>query len=160
MAKHASEVPGAAVAVARHLMNPETRGATYEGLVEGGTEGRTAALQQGLKQGAMELGGRGAGAALRGTSAGLKTINASPVARKYGLTWKNLVPAVGALAGGAGGGGLGAGGGAIAGRALSSPQTFNALTGLLDQAGKKLPIADLLRALDAYRNRPNPEEEP
>ena len=60
LAKHATEIPGAIVDVARNLMTPETRAATLSGFAEGAKAGATQAAIQGGIQAAGQGVGEGA----------------------------------------------------------------------------------------------------
>jgi len=159
--KHGTEVVprflgggGAIEDVAGHLMNPETRKATYLGGVEGATQGRTDALKAGLTQGGLEAGGRGTAGALGLAGTGLKTINALPRPVKQYVA--NVAGALGGAAGFKSGHTIES---ALLGRILADPYTMKGAEKALGVASRGGPLySQLMRAAGAYRNRPEPEE--
>ena len=171
LAKHATELPGAIADVTRNLVNPETRGATWGGAVEGATEGRTAALQQGGKQGAIELGGRALGWPVGKAAQALKTINLNPAriegfVRALGLPagasragdLTNILAGLSGLAGMASHGNpMQALENAALVKLLANPTTLKIGELGLEQAAK-VPYSQVLRGADALDRIPDDQQ--
>jgi len=160
LAKHAGEIPGALADVARNTLNPETRGATWRGAVEGATEGRTNALKAGGEQALLTGGGRAVAGGLGLGSRGLGVINANPVVNVMGqpVRTANVIRNAATVLGGATGYGSGpaeaVAGGYLA-RNLANPTTLRIGERALDLGSQGSHIYEqLLRALNASTKLP------